>query len=99
MPPDSGHASQWIRLCPPVERGDVVLGGKYLIFNDNVNDYTCSVFTVTSAVFRTTCSVDYTVSREDLSVSKLSAVRDSVQGFSVHPANQFSDGRSYVVSR
>ena len=50
-----------------------------------VNDYTCRVFTVESVVFRTTCSVDYTVSREDPSVSKLSAVRDSVSGFSVHP--------------
>ena len=90
MPPDLGHASQWIRLCPPVERGDVVLGGKYLIFNDNVNDYTCSVFTVTSAVFRTTCSVDYTVTREDLPVSKRSVGRDSVRGFSVHPAEPVS---------
>ena len=83
MPPDSGHASQWIRLCPPVDRGDDVLGGKMLIFNDIVNDYTCKMFTVKSAVIRTTCSVGYTVLREDPSVSKLSVRRDSVRGFSV----------------
>ena len=78
MPPDLGHASQWIRLCPLVERGDVVLGGKILIFNDIVNDYKHNEFTVKSVVFRTTCLVDYIVSREDPSMSKLSAVRDSI---------------------
>ena len=57
--------------------------GKFNFFNDIVNDYKHNEFTVESAVFRTTCLVDYIVSREDPSVSKLSVVRDSVRGFSV----------------
>ena len=50
-------------------------------FNDIVNDYKHKVFTVESAVIKTTYSVDNTVSREDPLVSKLSAVRDSVRVF------------------
>ena len=50
---------------PTSGSGEIVLGRDDLIVNDIVNDYKHNIFTVDSAVIRTTYLVDNTVSRED----------------------------------
>ena len=75
------------------------MGRENLILTDIINDYKHKQLTVDSAVSRTTCAVDDTVSREDQSVSKLSVVRDSVRVFRRSQHIQFSDVTVSVLSR